>query len=129
MDGSVTNDNPLGVDNDHGAITKVFRPWPARTKKALRASLDRGVFENIRATVPSGPESTEQLMYFAGAVDERVGTSISRREHLNYPQSELMANDGSPVCQSELTSEQAIGLSLLTLVMNAYGRLLAPDMS
>lgn len=79
MDGTAANDQPL-ADNGHVSIQRVSYPWPVRTKKALRAALDYGAFEDIRVTVPSGPESTEQPMYFAGVVDETVGTTISRRK-------------------------------------------------
>jgi hypothetical protein len=124
MDGPVANDQ----GNDHIRILRVSSPWPAWTKKALRTSLDRGTFEDIRVTVPSGPESTEQPMYFAGAVDETVGASISYRKPPDYSQRELMINGGSPVCQSESTTQE-VKTSLTTLVTNSHGRFLAPDTS
>lgn len=92
MDVSADNDNPLEVDDNHSTILRVSSPWPAGTKQALRTSLDRGIFEDIRVAVPSGPESAEQPIYFAGTVDERVGTSISRSKVLIYLSSEPMIN-------------------------------------
>ena len=64
----------------HVRIKRVSSPWPVRTKEALRTSLDRGIFENIHAIYSSGPDSMEQSIHFAGAVDETVRASISRRK-------------------------------------------------
>jgi hypothetical protein len=77
MDGPAA-DNPPGTYGDNAAILRVSRPWPAGTRNALRISLDHGSFEDIRVLVPSGPGLTEEPVYFTGAVNEQVGSSISR---------------------------------------------------
>lgn len=129
MDGPAANDHPVEVDDRHSTIQRVSYPWPTRTKEALSASLGHGILEDIRVTIPSGPGSTEQPIYFARAVDEGVGMSISSRKSPNDLQNELMINGGSPVCRSESTPQQDIGASLLTLVTNAHRRLLVSDIS
>lgn len=129
MDGPGANDLPLEAVDDHNTILRVSHPWPARTKKALRASLDHGIFEDIRVTASSGSESREQPMHFAGAVDEGVGTSIPRREPSNSLRSELMMNNNSSVCRSESASQQGVEISLSTWVKNVHSHFLAPNMS
>ena len=79
MDGSTSSDRPV-ADDDHSAILRVSRSWPAATKNALRISLDRGKLENIRIAVPTGPESMEQSMYLFGAVGKQIRSSISQRK-------------------------------------------------
>lgn len=79
MDGSTVNGSNE-VHNSCSRIQRVSRPWPTRTKRALFTSLDSGEFESVHVVVPLGPELTEQPIYFAGAVDEQVGSSISRGE-------------------------------------------------
>lgn len=79
MDGSTVN-GLNGVHNSRSSIQRVSRPWPTRMKKALFTSLDSGEFESVHAVVPLGPGLTGQSIYFAGAVDEQVGSSISRGE-------------------------------------------------
>lgn len=131
MDGPVVNHQNLGVDIDRSTILRVSHPWPARTKEALRASLDCGTFEDIRVTDPSAsdPESTEQRIYFAWAVDKRVGASISRCKPSSRFQSDLMTNDSPLVRQPESASQQEVEASLLTLVTNFHGHFLVPDVS
>jgi hypothetical protein len=79
MDGS-TVDGLNEVNTRHSIIQRVSQPWPIRIKKALFTSLDCGEFESVHVVVPLGPELAEQSIYFAGAVDEQVGSSISHGE-------------------------------------------------
>jgi hypothetical protein len=78
------SDIPCGVDGSHNTIPRVSRPWPARTKNALQMSLDCGIFEDIRIMASSGYGPTKYPVYLAGAVDERVGSSISQRKFLTH---------------------------------------------
>lgn len=126
MDGPPAED-PSGEGDDRNAILRVSLPWPAGTKNALLTSLDRGTFEDIRIAVRSGPESTEQPMYFARAVGERVGNSISRRKPSDYHGSELMIYNGLLVYQSEPASQPNTRTSLLTLVTNTDNRFSVSD--
>ena len=80
MDRSTVN-GPNEVNNSRSSIQRVSRPWPTRTRKALFKSLDSGEFESVHVAIPLGPELTEQPIYFAGAVDEQIGSSVSRGEH------------------------------------------------
>lgn len=110
MDGG-PDDHPLG-DNDRISILRVSSPWPARTKKALRASLDHGTFEDTHVIAPLGTESMERPMYFAGVVNEMVGASIASRKSLDYFQNKLVINDGSHSMSVEVhLSERLCDLS------------------
>lgn len=79
MDGPPAGERS-GEDDNLNPILRVSLPWPARTKSVLLVSLDRGIFEDVRIAVPSGPESAGQSFHFARAVDEQVGSTISRRK-------------------------------------------------
>lgn len=78
--GGPTTGDPRREMGGYNTVPRVSHPWPARTKKALRISLDMGIFEDIHVVVLPGSESTKHSVYFAGIVDEAVGSSISRRK-------------------------------------------------
>lgn len=92
----------------------------------LRMSLDKGAFEDIHITTLPGSGSTKHPVHFAGAVDEAVGSSISRRKLSNYHIGELLIEGYLPVCRSELPHQYDAETYLLTLVINAYISILAP---
>jgi len=54
----------------------VSQPWPARTKVALRTSLDEGTFEDLHLSITPGPGETECQLHFARNADKGVATSI-----------------------------------------------------
>lgn len=91
MDGPPAGDPSEGYDGSD-AIVRVALPWPARTKVALLSSLDCGTFEDVRVAAPSGFEPAEQLMYFAGAVDRQVASTILRRKPSDYREAELITD-------------------------------------
>ena len=119
MDGPTPSDPRHEPSNGSNPILRVSLPWPAWTKKALRASLDEGIFENSHLTVPPGFGSTEHTVHFAGAVDEGVGSPFSRCEFPNYCASELI-DDDLPVCHSELASRHDAMASISTLVTDIH---------
>lgn len=91
MDGPPAGD-PSEEYDGRDAIVRVALPWPARTKVALLSSLDCGTFEDVRVAAPSGFEPAEQLMYFAGAVDRQVASTILRRKPSDYHEAELITD-------------------------------------
>ena len=83
--GESTASNPrCELGGGHNTIPRVSRPWPARTKRALRISLDSGTFEDIHIATLPGSGTTKHLVYFAGVVDEAVGSPISRCKSPSY---------------------------------------------
>ena len=125
MDGSTTRNPPCEPSGDYDTILRVSSPWPARTKKALRISLDRGVFEDFRIVIPPCSVSTERLVHFAGAVDIGVGSSITHCKLPNRHPGDLTM-DGDPTVHSDLTCQHDTEASLPTLVTNIHVHFLTP---
>jgi len=121
-----TISNPHKLSGDCNTIRRVSRPWPARTKKALRRSLDEGIFEDFSVMVPPGSVSVKHLMHFAGVVDEVVSSSISHREFSNCYADKLITDGRLPVCRSEPTSQHDAETSLSRLVENIHIHFLTP---
>jgi len=80
MVGTTATDLRCEPSGDCNAILRVSHPWPARTKNALRVSLDKGTFEDFHFMLPPDPVSTKYPMHFAGAVDGKVASSIILRK-------------------------------------------------
>ena len=107
-----TTNNPRAQTGSHDASLRVSQSWPARTKDALRVSLDHGTFEDICLAVYSGPELAMYPVYFAGVVDERVGSPISCRKCSNYHRNKLTTS-------AEVAS-QIVGRSLRSSTTPKY---------
>ena len=118
MDGTNTSDHRFEPGSGCDTIPRVPRPWPDRTKKALRTSLDEGIFEDFRLAIPLNSVSSEHLVHFAGAVDEGVGSLISSGEPSDYCPGELLIDDHLLVCRSEPTYQHEAEVSLSTFVSN-----------
>ena len=118
MDGGPISDPRSRLGGGGDVILRVSPPWPGRTEGLLRASLDKGTFEDFHLTISPGPASTKYLVYFAGAADEGVGSPFSRGKSKNYRASELILDDSLPVCRSNSTYQHYAETSLLTLVTN-----------
>jgi hypothetical protein len=80
MNGTIVNDPRCGMSNNCNTILRVSRPWPVRTKKALRTSLDTGIFEDFHLMISPGSVPSEHPVHFAGVVDKGIGSPFSRRE-------------------------------------------------
>ena len=117
---AITSNFRYELGGGYNTITRVSRPWPARTKKALQMSLDEGIFEDIHVVALSGSESTEHLLHFAGVVDEAVGSSISHRKSSDRHMNNLVINDYFPVCCPETPRQDKIDASVSTLVTNIH---------
>ena len=79
MDGTAVSD-PREASDNCNTILRVSCPWPVRTEKALRTSLDTGLFEDFQLVIASGSVPQDCSVHFAGVVDEGVGSPFSRRE-------------------------------------------------
>ena len=61
---------------------RVSRPWPGRTKEALRRSLDNGIFDDFELEIVHGLEVPIRLVYLAPAVmDDGIGSIHWRCAH------------------------------------------------
>ena len=83
-------------------IPRVSRPWPNRTKNALRISMDGGTFEDVHVMVFLGSGPVNHPVHFARVVDEGVGSAISWRKLSNYHVGELVMDGYLPVSFSGL---------------------------
>jgi hypothetical protein len=79
MDGTTVS-GPRETNDNCNTILRVSRPWPVRTEKALRTSLDTGLFEDFHLMIAPGSVPQNYSVHFAGVVDEGVGSPFSRRE-------------------------------------------------
>jgi hypothetical protein len=83
--------SPNYEPGDYGiTIPRVSQPWPARTKVALRTSLDEGTFEDLHLSITPGPGETECQLHFARNADKGVATSIPICKLLNCLLSETI---------------------------------------
>ena len=80
MDGTTVSGSRCETSDNCNTILRVSPPWPIRTKKALWASLDTGLFEDFHLMAPPSSVPTKYPVYFAGVVDGGVGFPFSRRE-------------------------------------------------
>ena len=112
MDGATVGNPRCELNGNCNTIPRVSHPWPARTKKALHASLDKGTFEDFHFTVPLGSEKTKHPVHFAGVVDEGVVSSISHRKLLNHHANKLKIDDGLSVCRPLCITKNDAEISL-----------------
>ena len=96
MGGTTVSELRCELSGDYSTIPRVPHPWPARTKNALCVSLDEGAFEDFHFILPPGLVSTKRPMYFAGAVNGEVATSISLCKLLNHHSGKLILDDELP---------------------------------
>ena len=120
MDGSAARDPRFDLSRGCDTIPRAYHEWPARTKKALSTSLDKGIFEDSHLVVHSGSASTEHSVYFARVADEEIGSPFSRRKFQYYRESELMIDHGILVSYSEFTHQYDAEISLSALVSDVH---------
>lgn len=113
MDGTTVSNPRCELNGNCNTVPRVSHPWPARTKKALHVSLDKGTFEDFHLTVPLGPAKTKHPVHFAWVVDEGAFFSISHRKFLNRHANKLTMDDGLSVSHPcQWMAQNGAGISL-----------------
>ena len=75
-------DRPIGGYN---TISRASCAWPGRTREALRASLDSGMFDDFELViVPSPPTATCSVYFATGVMNEGVCSSFWRCASINF---------------------------------------------
>ena len=64
-------------------VLRVSRPWPSRTEKALRMSLDNGLFDDFEVVIPPRPAVPSYTVYLATAI---AGGFFSKFGHAGMSQ-------------------------------------------
>ena len=108
------------LSGDCNTIPRVSHPWPGRTKNALRVSLDEGTFEDFHFTLTPGPVPTKYPMYFAGAVDKKVASSIGFCKLSNCHSGNLILENVLPVCLLQQDNQLAAEISLARSVTHLH---------
>ena len=120
MSRTTVTDPRCELSADCNTISRVSHPWPARTKKALRVSLDKGTFEDFHFMLPSGLASTKHPMHFAGAVNGAVACSITSCKLSNCHLSKMILDEELSVCSLQHPDQHDAEISLARSVSHSH---------
>lgn len=126
MGGSTASNPHFEPGDGCDTIPRVSRPWPARAKKALGISLDKGIFEDVHVAVLLGSGLAKHPVHFVSVVAEAVGSLISQCELPDHRVGKLVIDSCLLVCHSEPTYQHDVEAYLSTLVINIHIHSLAP---